>query len=329
MFFTRREIIKLGLAAVPLWRLNSLAALAQPNSDFNGVQIGIIVSPYNYPTIPLSADLFLNTLVQVGINAVELQAIRMEAYAGAPMPPHQVHSGSGRDHVAPSVPAQERREARRKQADALTQWRLSSSSAILEKCKALRKLYHDAGVKIYAFRTVNMSMDMPDAEYDYFFKAAKALGANQITMELPRDPNLSKRMGEMAEQHKIMMGYHNHTQVNAHSWDVALAQSKYNGINLDVGHFTAAISGSPIPFIKEHHDRITCLHLKDRKYGSEGGQNLPWGQGDTPLKEILQLMETAHYRFPAGIELEYKIPAGSTPQAEIVKCRQFCRGALA
>jgi sugar phosphate isomerase/epimerase len=126
-----------------------------------------------------------------------------------------------------------------------------------------------------------------------------------------------------------MMGYHNHTQVNAHSWDVALAQSKYNGIQLDIGHFAAAIDVSPIPFIKEHHDRITNLHLKDRKYRSHGGQNLPWGQGDTPVKEVLQLMETEHYKFPAGIELEYKIPAGSTLQAEIAKCLQFCRGALA
>ena len=318
MTFTRRELVKLGLAAIPLARLNSLAAFAQPHSKFDGVQIGVIVSPYSYPSIPLPADQFLNTLVQLGFSAVDLQAVRCEAYAGAPSAPPT---------TAPTT-AQERAAAERKQAEALTQWRLSSTAAILEKYRTLRKLYDDAGVKIYAFRPANLTMEMSDAEYDYFFNAAKTLGANQVTVELPSDPNLSKRAGDMAAQHKIMMGYHNHAQVNAHSWDVALAQSKYNGIQLDVGHFTAAINASPIPFIEEYHSRITSLHLKDRKYLIHGGQNLPWGEGDTPLKQVLQLMETQHYKFPAGIELEYRIPVGSTPQAEIAKCLQFCRDAL-
>lgn len=329
MIFTRREIVKLGLAAVPLARLNSLAAFAQPDSNFHGVQIGIIVSPYNFPTIPVPADQFLNTLVQLGISAVELQDVRVETYSGAPSSPRQGYSGSQGEHGPHPLTTQELAEVKRKQAEALTQWRLSSVSTILDKCQALRKLYYDAGVKIYAFRIGDMTMEMSDAEYDYFFNVAKALGADQITVELPSDPNLSKRVGDLAAQHKIMMGYHNHTQVNAQSWDVALAQSKYNGIQLDIGHFAAAIGASPIPFIKEHHDRITNLHLKDRKYRSHGGQNLPWGQGDTPVKEVLQLMETEHYKFPAGIELEYKIPAGSTLQAELAKCLQFCRDALA
>jgi hypothetical protein len=57
-------------------------------------------------------------------------------------------------------------------------------------------------------------------------------------------------MNKFAAKRKIYVGYHNHTQVNEQSWDTALSQSPYNGINLDVGHFTDAISKSPIPFIK-------------------------------------------------------------------------------
>jgi sugar phosphate isomerase/epimerase len=128
-----------------------------------------------------------------------------------------------------------------------------------------------------------------------------------------------------------MIGYHNHLQVNFNSWDTALSQSTYNGINFDVGHYAAAVSGSPIPFIEKHYDRITCLHLKDRKFGTNGGQNVPWGQGDTPLKEVLALMKKNKdkYKFPAGIELEYPIPDGSSTMAEIAKCLQFCKDALA
>jgi sugar phosphate isomerase/epimerase len=328
MIFTRRDVVKLAIAAIPIVKLSSAAAFAKPDSKFDGVQIGIIISPYNYPEIPVRSDEYLNTLVQLGISGVEMQDVRAEVYAGAPSSPRQGYSGSAGagGHIQS---AQERAEARRNEAAQLSQWRVSASSVAFDKYQALRKLYHDAGVNIYALRLANMTQEMADAEYDYFFNAAKALGANQITVELPEDPNLTKRVGDLGAKHKIMMGYHNHTQVNAHSWDTAMAQSKYNGINFDVGHYAAAVSGSPIPFIKEHHDRITCLHLKDRKFRTNGGQNMPWGQGDTQLKEILQLMKTEHYQFPAGIELEYKIPEGSTPEMEITKCRQFCKDALA
>jgi sugar phosphate isomerase/epimerase len=93
-------------------------------------------------------------------------------------------------------------------------------------------------------------------------------------------------------------------------------------------HYAAAVSRPPIPFIKEHHDRITSLHLKDRKFGINGGANMPWGEGDTPVREILLLMKTEHYPFPAAIELEYPIPAESSALGEIAKCYRFCQNAI-
>lgn len=327
MIFTRREAVKLSLMSIPLATFNPLEAFAQPGSKFNGVQIGIIVSPYNYPEIPVSADQFLSILTHLGINAVEMQDVRVEVYAGAPSSPRSGYSGSSKAIGAGAqLSPQQQIDARRKAAEELTQWRLS---APLDKYKALRKLYHDAGVEIYAFRLANFSQETPDAEYEYFFAAADALGARQIAAELPEDPNLTQRLGDFAAKHKIMIGYHNHTQVNAHSWDVALAQSKYNGVQLDIGHYVAATNESPISFIREHHDRITNIHLKDRRFANNGGQNEPWGEGDTPVAEVLRLIRDEKYAFPAGIELEYNIPQGSTASAEITRCLQFCKMALA
>jgi sugar phosphate isomerase/epimerase len=314
MNYTRRHIAKLALAALPLSRLSA----AKPDSRYGGVQIGIIISPYNFPEIPVAADKVLNNLVQLGISAFEMQDLRAEIYAGAPS---QVRTGySGSPSAAKITP-----EERRKFADDLKQWRFS---APFDKFRALRQLYNDAGVSIYAFRLANVSKLFSDAEYDYFFKAAQALGANQITAELPESLELTKRVSEFAAQYKIRMGYHNHTQVNSHSWDATLAQSPWNGINFDVGHYAAAVSESPVPFIRAHHDRITSLHLKDRKYGTHGGENMPWGEGDTPLKEILKLVQKEHYPFPASIEFEYPIPPSSTASLEIARCLKFCREAL-
>jgi sugar phosphate isomerase/epimerase len=133
--------------------------------------------------------------------------------------------------------------------------------------------------------------------------------------------------GEILEgKHKIMAGYHQHLQATFNLWDEALTQSKYNGINLDIGHYVVATSESPIPFIRKHRARITSIHVKDRKKNK--GENMPWGQGDTPIREVLQLMKKEKYTFPATIELEYRVE-GSDPMTELKKCVEYCKEALA
>ena len=229
MNITRRDLGKIALAS-----LSSGKIWAKPNSKFAGVEIGIIISPTNFRDIPLGADQILNNLVQLGISGIEMQDVRVESYAGAP--------------------------AAARQAE-IKQWRIAAS---MDKYRALHKLYRDAGVNIYAFRLATLNNSMTDQELAYFFNTAEALGARQITTELPTDTALTQRVGDYAAKRKIRIGYHNHTQVDFNSWDTALSQSKYNGINFDVGHFAAAVSQSPIPFIQKYHDRITCLH-EERK----------------------------------------------------------------
>ena len=63
-------------------------------------------------------------------------------------------------------------------------------------------------------------------------------------------------------------------------------------------------------------------------YAANGG-NLPWGEGKTPIKEVLRLMKKEKWTFPADIELEYGIPKGSDSVTEVAKCVQYCKEALA
>ena len=179
----------------------------------------------------------------------------------------------------------------------LTKWR---ASVAMDKFKALRKLYNDAGVSIYGFK-LDLRLDSPQSDYEYVFNVVEAIGANQLTMELPNDPATTKRIGEYAAKRKLWAGYHAHSQAHLNFWDTAFSQSEYNGANIDIGHYTAGASGSPIPFIEKHHARITSMHLKDRKFNE--GPNLPWGQGDTP--------------------------PGSTVMAELARCVEYCKRALA
>jgi len=306
----RRDFGKAALAILPASTL-----LAKPNSKFGGVQIGAIT--YCFRSLPSSAPELLKYCTELGLSSIELMGDAAENFAGAPA----IRGGGGpRRQLTP-----EQQEAMKKAAEDRKKWRLSVS---MDKYKELRKVYNDAGVNIEIVK-LGLSPAMSDEEYDYTFNAAKALGSHSVTMELPTDEKLTRRIGDFAAKHKIYAGYHNHTQVNATSWERALAQSKYNSINMDVGHYTTAINGSPIPFIKANAARISSFHLKDRKYGTDGGDNLPWGKGNTPIKEVLQLMKSEKYEWPANVELEYAIGEGTTVMAEMRKCLDFCREALA
>ena len=160
---------------------------------------------------------------------------------------------------------------------------------------------------------------------------AKSVGAYAISCEIPLSK--TKWLGAFADKHKMMVGYHGHTNVTdpesfgkPESWETAMTYAKFNGINLDIGHFVAANSISPIPFMQKYHDRITHIHVKDRKMNN--GPGMPFGQGETPVKEVLQLMRDKKWKFQATIEFEYPVPPGSDRMTEIAKTVDFCRQAL-
>jgi sugar phosphate isomerase/epimerase len=81
-------------------------------------------------------------------------------------------------------------------------------------------------------------------------------------------------------------------------------------------------------FLAKYHDRTASFHLKDRTTPEHCSLNLPWGTGETPIKEILQMVAKNKWQIPASIELEYQIPEGSDAVQETRKCVEFCRTAL-
>lgn len=193
-------------------------------------------------------------------------------------------------------------------------------------------MYNKAGVDIYAFKPNALGPNNTDAEVEYALKAAKTLGARSVTIELPTDSAQSKRLGDLGAKHKVYIGYHAHLQATDTAWDTALSQSPYNSMNLDCGHYIAAggnnTKESLLALIEAKHDKITTLHIKDRKTKANGGANMPWGHGDTPIKEILTLLKEKKYAIPATIELEYDIPAGSDAVKETKNCLLFAKKAL-
>ena len=202
--------------------------------------------------------------------------------------------------------------------------RAKQREAQLAKCAELRKMYNDAGVNIHIHK---LPFGRTDDDVDFNFEIAKALGCKAITTE--RNDQQVKRLAPFAEKHKIWVAVHNHTNntPKIDEIDPLLSAGEYIGFNFDIGHYVAGTKGkSPIPVIEKYHDKIISLHLKDR---TASGGNLPWGKGETPIKEVLQLLKKEQWPIYADIELEYQIPAGSDAVTEVAKCLEYCKEALA
>jgi sugar phosphate isomerase/epimerase len=352
--YSRRHFGKVALASLPAIGAFgrpgvALARQGKPNSVWGGVPFGIF-APYRFG--PEASDLegALKALVNFGVSQTELSNSIVERHLGAPQPAGGAGRAGGQaaaPTAAPAAPATpaaapqagaaggagrgrgaqtpEQQAAARAAAEQLTAWR---TAVAMDKFKTVKKLFDDAGVTIYAYR-LTLRADMPDAEYDYTFNAAKALGATQITMELPADRAVSKRIGDFAAKHRVNVGYHLHTTATITAWDEAMAQSPRNGLQLDIGHYVAGTGISPVPLIEKHHARIFSMHLKDRKKaGHDNSENMPWGQGDTPIADVLRVLKKNKWAIPVGIEFEYPVPAGSTWSAEIAKCVEYGKAAL-
>ena len=356
---TRRDFGKLALAGLPL----SLA-FANVNSKFKGVQIGSITYSFRtmpdpqdiikaYVTIGLGEmELMSGDAEKLAGAPIPLTGrgrgpggppagappaggapTAAAPAAGAPAagaPGGAGPTGTSAGAGGAQAPAGGRRAMTPEEqaaADAraaeLRKWRMSATEATF---KPVKKKIEDAGIDLRIL-CYNMNVNSTkDDEIEYGFMMAKALGVKVISTST--QVSMAKRTAPFADKHKILLAFHGHDQTqnpdevsSPDTFATILAASKYHAINLDIGHFTAA-NFDPVSYIQEHHDRITHLHLKDRK--KDHGANVPWGQGDTPIKQVLQLLRDKKYDIPGNIEFEYP----GDPMVEIPKCVQYAKEAL-
>ena len=215
-------------------------------------------------------------------------------------------------HVEPSkMPRDERRK-----------WR---ETVGLDHFYRVRDQFAKASIALSAYN-ISFRDDFSDAEIERGFEMAAALGTPLITSS--SNIKTVARIAPAAARHKMLVGVHNHSRVDpnefatAKSLADALAASPYIAVNLDIGHFTAT-NEDAVAFLEQHHRRIVTLHLKDRK--RDQGPNVPFGEGDTPITRVLQMLQANGWPIPANIEYEYK---GGDSVAEVGKCLAYCRKAL-
>ena len=138
-----------------------------------------------------------------------------------------------------------------------------------------------------------------DQALDYAFELAKALGARAISTEICRGrTEASRRLRRQARDDGRLPRAR--SDGPRELGERCSGYATHNGANLDIGHFVSGNHGSPIPFLEAHHDRITHIHVKDRKVNK--GANVPFGQGDTPIAEALRLIRDNKWNIQATIE---------------------------
>jgi sugar phosphate isomerase/epimerase len=301
---TRREFTKAALAAIAVPAVTARPAVA---GLVGGVRLG--VQTYSFREIARSGttgavDVILDSMKKCGLDECELWSPQIESSPAEPQGASPADQATARE--------------------ALRQWRLSKGPQFYE---GIWQRFRTAGVTIYAYN-LSFTESFTDDEIERGFEAAKALGAEVITASTTL--RVAKRIVPFAEKHKMPVAMHNHSRVEdpnefatPESFATALAMSPLFRINLDIGHFTAA-NFDALAFLEANHARITNLHIKDRKKNQ--GDNVPWGQGDTPIRETLKWLQRR--KSPIRAYVEYEYPGTRGVVAEVSACADFARKAL-
>lgn len=291
----RRELIA---SAVALGVARSAGALAS-NSTVRGVKIGLITSSLR-PLPKISgkgeADVVIDQCLAMDVQNVELGS----RFFG----PDVIGIVRGR---APAVPTPEYLKSRAVQRE----WRLSPES--LEEFVAARKKFERAGLNLFSMSNT-FHDDCTDAEIDAMFRQMKELGIRVFQTNQTRVP-MGLRLAPAAEKYGISPAFHPHAEVqdpdevaSPESLVKLLEFSPIFRVCLDIGHFIAG-NNDPVAFLREHHARITHIHVKDRK--RDKGPNVAWGQGDTPIKECLHAIRDNRWPIIALTEREYDDGVGT------------------
>ena len=292
--YTRRDAGRMVLSGLTLAAVRSgLMEGAKIDSTVKGVKLGLITGSLNpLPADKDPIDSIIEQCLQIGAGNVELVNL---------LEPRLVGAVSFGHPPSPMTPEYEKSRA------AVREWRLKTP---LNTFTEIRRKFDAAGLNLFSY-VMTFDLDFTDEEMDTVFRQMQALKVTCFCTNQSR-LDVAPRLVPFAEKYRIRPAWHPHAMVQdpnevatPESMEKLLAMSKNFAINLDIGHFTAG-NNDAVAFLKKHHDRITHIHIKDRK--RDGGPNVALGTGDTPIKECLTLIRDNKYPIYGIIEREFRGP---------------------
>jgi sugar phosphate isomerase/epimerase len=306
--YTRRDIGRIALGSVAL----SAVYGASSEAGSTGVRLGATTwSLRDLPRVPGkdNIDDLIKPLKSAGVTEIDLWSYNTEPAGpnfgpGAPPPPAaypvKIKTFSKEEIEAANIQVRK----------LLRDFRGSTPASYYED---IRAKFSAAGITVTAY-TVKYDDSFTDDEIDQTFRQAKALGASSITA--PGTPQVAKRLAAVADKYQMHVALTDFAMASA-------MPSKLFKVNADIGAITAANS-SPVAWLQENHDAVAQLTIKDRRRNK--GLNQQWGDGDTPVQDVLRLVKSKGYTFPVFAEYEY-LGLG-TPAEELQRCMDYMRSAI-
>jgi sugar phosphate isomerase/epimerase len=338
---TRRDWLKATIAtaaAMPFASPGSAwAGAGQERARIRGVRMALQSASFSFSGLGLP-DIF-KTMQGLGLTEIDIMSEHIEHLLGAPgiqlpgagrpgpwarpaTPPPGPPPVAGTGTATPATPGTPAAPAARPAGrgmdpavrEALRAWRLSVD---LAKFRDVKAQFDRAGLILFSYN-LSFNDSYTDPEIERGMLIAKALGTRIITASSPL--TVMPRVAPLAEKHDVVVALHNHME-GPEEFEKAMALSPKIWVNLDVGHFFA-MGHDPVAYLRAHHRRITNIHVKDRM--SNRGREQPFGEGETPLREVLTLVRDQKYDMP--VCLEYVGPDG--PAIELKRCLDYCRKIL-
>ena len=307
--YTRRDIGRITLGGVAL----STAWGANSESGNAGIRFGATTwSLRDLPRVPGkdNIDDLIKPLKSAGVTEIDLWSYNTEPAGpnfgpGAPPPPAaypvKIKTFSKEEIEAANIQVR----------GMLRDFRRDTPASYYEN---IRDKFKAVGITVTAY-TVKYDDSFTDDEIIQTFRQARALGASSITT--PGTLEMAKRLISVADKDQLNVALTDFTLASA-------LPSKRFKVNADIGAITASNS-SPVAWLQENHDAVAQLTIKDRRRNK--GLNQQWGEGDTPVQDVLRLVKSKGYTFPVFAEYEY-LGLG-TPAEELQRCMDYMRSAIA
>jgi sugar phosphate isomerase/epimerase len=316
------------------------AADGKLNSNFGGVHMGVIT--YSWRDMPGGLENLLDYCRRAGVSNLELMGDDLERALGAPDSPmmniymaafarlteEQRNKAMADPSGIMSVLTDDEKKQMADYQKAVADFRSNLDDT---KLADVRKRFEDLGIDIHIVKT-QPGATSSDEDIDYAFKLAKAMGAKGVTSEMSLEN--AQRCAPFAEKYDMYYCMHNHFQYATPEFaagpDQVLAVSPNVMLNFDFAHYFGSTGKNPCDFIEKYHDRIFSMHTKD-KTGPDAAspnENQVWGQGQTPLEDVLKLVQSKYPQIYCDIELEYPVAPWSDSVKEVGTCIKFARRVL-
>jgi sugar phosphate isomerase/epimerase len=200
----------------------------------------------------------------------------------------------------------------------LRSWRTGAAPGAFD---SMRRKLTAAGLTVHGC-AVTYDDSCTDAEIDATFRHAKAFGAT--TVASPLTMAMASRLVPFAERHQLFVAIHNQPDrnpsghIDAAGLGQALALSPRLRLKLDVGNLTAS-NRDAIAEMRQCAARVSYVLLRDRL--RNGGASQPFGEGDTPIRDVLVLLTQSVSPISALVEYDY---VGLRPSsAEVAACLAY------